>query len=161
MRIIVMADSHGNFNRVRRIVEANIDAADVFIHLGDGLEEFGDVHHLYPQLPFVGVKGNNDWGSMEQKLKLLTYGGKNVMIAHGDLYGVKFGLSDYERAAREAKAEVALYGHTHIARSDYEDGIFLLNPGSVMGGYSTSPSYLALDITPQGIVPNIREIRDF
>ncbi|MEG0542767.1 MAG: YfcE family phosphodiesterase, partial [Angelakisella sp.] len=159
MRIIAMSDSHGNFNRVRRIVEDNKDTADMFIHLGDGLEEFGDVHHLYPQLHFVAVKGNNDWGSMEQKMKLISCGGKNVMLTHGDLYGVKFGLSDYERAARDAKAEVALYGHTHLACSDYEDGVFLINPGSVMGGSCNPPSYLALDITAAGIVPNIREIQ--
>lgn len=160
MRIIAMADSHGNFNRVRKVVEANMDTADVFIHLGDGMEEFSDLNHLYPQLHFVGVKGNNDWGSMEQKMRLLTYGGKNIMIAHGDLYGVKFGLEDYKRAAKEAKAEVALYGHTHLPRSDYEDGIFLINPGSLMGGYNRPPTYLELDITPVGIVPNIRELKE-
>lgn len=160
MRIIAMSDSHGNFNRVRRIVEANKDTTDMFIHLGDGLDEFEDAHHLFPQLHFVGVKGNNDWGSMESKMKLITCGGTNVMLAHGDLYRVKYGLDDYERAARETKATVALYGHTHVACSDYIDGLFLINPGSVMGGYDSPPTYLALDITPEGIVPNIREIKE-
>lgn len=160
MRIVAMSDSHGNFNRVRRVVEANLDTADAFIHLGDGLEEFSDVNHLYPQLHFVGVKGNNDWGSMEQKTKLLTYGGRNVMIAHGDLYGVKFGLGDYRRAAQESKAEIALYGHTHLPRIDYEDGIFLLNPGSLMGGYNRPPTYLTLDITPEEILPTIQELKE-
>lgn len=161
MRIIAMSDSHGNFNRVRRIVEANMDTTDIFIHLGDGLEEFGDVHHLYPQLHFVAVKGNNDWGSMEQKTKLIICGGKNVMLTHGDLYGVKTGLEEYESAARQSKAEVALYGHTHVPRSDYCDGVFVINPGSLMGSYSNPPSYLALDITAAGIAPNIRELKDY
>ncbi|MEG1943331.1 MAG: YfcE family phosphodiesterase [Angelakisella sp.] len=160
MRIIAMSDSHGNFNRVRQVVEVNKDTTDIFIHLGDGLDEFDDMHHVYPQLHFVGVKGNNDWGSMEPKVKLITCGGKNIMLAHGDLYRVKYGIADYEAAARDAKATVALYGHTHLACSDYIDGIFLINPGSLMGSYDSSPTYLALDITAQGIVPNIRELKE-
>lgn len=159
MRIIVMSDSHGNFNRVRKIVEMNKDTAQTFVHLGDGLEEFEDVHHINSQLHFVGVKGNNDWGSMEQKLRLLPLGGKNLILTHGDLYRVKYGLEDLRAAAVEAKADIALYGHTHQAHIDYQDGIYLINPGSVMDGHRTPCSYLALDITAQGVVPVIMEVK--
>lgn len=159
MRIIVMSDSHGSFNRVRKIVEENQETAQTFIHLGDGLEEFEDVHHLYQQLHFVAVKGNNDWGSMEQKTRTLVCGGKNIIISHGDLFNVKYGPSAFIAAAQEAKADVALYGHTHCARADYHDGLYVVNPGSVMDSHVTPCSYLALDITPQGIVPVIKEIK--
>ena len=161
MRIIVMSDSHGSFNRVRRIVDANKDTAQMFLHLGDGVEEFEDVHHMYTStgLAFVAVKGNNDWGSNEQKVRTLFCAGKNILLAHGDQYNVKWGLGEYTRAAREAKADIALYGHTHCAQIDYEDGLYLVNPGSVMDGHITPCSYLALDITPQGVVPVIREIK--
>ena len=55
-------------------------------------------------------------------------------------------------AAREHRAQVALFGHTHLAREDYEDGLYLMNPGR-LGGWEAS--YGILDITPQGIVTNV------
>lgn len=154
MRIIVMSDSHGNFVRVRRIVEENKEYAQSFIHLGDGIDEFEDVHSLFPDFQFVAVKGNNDWGRDELKVRTMFWGGKQLLLAHGDTYHVKMTMMPFLMAAREAKADIALYGHTHIACCDYEDGIHLLNPGSVMSG-----SYMALDITPQGIVPVLRKIQ--
>ena len=159
MRLIVMSDSHSAFQKVKNIVAANKDTADTFIHLGDGLDEFEDVHCLWPQLHFVAVKGNNDWGSMEPKTRIITSGGKKLLLTHGDLFNVKYSLSDLEAAARKEKVDVALYGHTHYAQSRYEDGLFIINPGSVLDSRLTPCSYLCLDIGPAGIVPNIREIR--
>ena len=158
MRVIVMSDSHGSFDRVKRIVDSTKDTAAMYIHLGDGLEEFEDVHLLYPQLHFVAVKGNNDWGSMEKKTKQLVCGGKRVLITHGDLYRVKFGTDDFERSAREEHVDIALYGHTHCACVEYLDGLYLINPGSVLDGHVTPCSYLCLDITASGVVPVIREL---
>ena len=51
-----------------------------------------------------------------------------------------------------AGAQVALYGHTHNALEDYDDGLYLLNPGSLNSWEAT---YGTVDITPQGIVTNI------
>ena len=45
-----------------------------------------------------------------------------------------------------------LYGHTHNAFTDYEEGLYMMNPGSLNGWQAT---YGTLDITPQGIVTNI------
>ena len=39
MRIIAMSDSHTSFDKVRQIVERNKEA-DLFIHLGDGEDDF-------------------------------------------------------------------------------------------------------------------------
>lgn len=149
MRIIVMSDSHGSFSRVRRIVESNRAETQSFLHLGDGLEEFEDVHLMYPDLHFVGVKGNNDWGSNDPKTRVIALGGKQLLMAHGDQLMVKLGTSSLLQAAREAKAELALYGHTHVAHCEQVGSIYLINPGSVMSG-----SYLKLDITAQGIEPD-------
>ena len=60
-------------------------------------------------------------------------------------------------AARERKAQVALFGHTHHALEEYDDGLYLLNPGSLN---SWEPSYGTVDITPQGIVTNVVKLRE-
>ena len=56
-------------------------------------------------------------------------------------------------AAREAKADILLYGHTHTAFNEYDDGLYIMNPGHC-SGYGASYGYI--DITDKGdIVTNI------
>lgn len=151
MKVVVMSDSHGNFTQVRRIVDENKDTVQTFIHLGDGLEEFNDVRNMYPHLHFLAVKGNNDWGSMEEKIKLITLGDKLVLLTHGDLMGVKLGKTTLYKEAKKLKADIALYGHTHRVACDCLDGIYIMNPGSVNDGRSTGQTYLILEIFPEKV----------
>ena len=81
-----------------------------------------------------------------------TAAGVKIFYTHGHLYGVKSGQYTIVCAARERKARVLLYGHTHNAFTDYEEGLYMMNPGSLNGWQAT---YGTLDITPQGIVTNI------
>lgn len=157
MRIIVMSDSHTAFSKVRRIVEQNKDA-DIFIHLGDGEDEFEDVHSLYPELKFLSVRGNNDFRSFSKKEDILEVGKERIFFTHGDRYNVKWSFIEIMKAAKEKKATIVLYGHTHAARVDFIDDIYLINPGSVADGRITKPGYLVLDITENGTVPVLRTI---
>lgn len=162
MRIIVMSDSHGNYRRVEQIVKKNRAQADCFIHLGDGLHEVELLLEGDPELPIFCVRGNCDWGNpMPQAKKsfLRSFGPVKIFYTHGDLYGVKYQLDTLVRAGQEADAQVILYGHTHVARIDYLEGIYVLNPGSCSMPRNGEPSYLALDITEQGIVPVLRPIK--
>ena len=100
----------------------------------------------------VGVRGNCDWGSMLPATETLRINGKTIFITHGHLYNAKTGLYTIMCAAREAKADILCFGHTHSALSMYEDGLYVLNPGSC-GGYMAS--YGIIDITDNGeIVTN-------
>lgn len=157
MRIIVMSDSHRNFRNVLKVVEKHPEA-DLFIHLGDGEHEFEDVQNLYPNYRYVFVSGNCDFGSTSKNSDLLKLAGKNVLITHGHTYGVKDSLSELKSAARICHATVVLYGHTHVSRTEYDGGIYLMNPGSLSIPRHGGPSYGILDITSQGIVTNIVEV---
>ena len=66
---------------------------------------------------------------------------------HGHPFHVKFGLAELEQAAREAHADICLFGHTHQQMTDYRDGLYLMNPGAVAEG-----CYGMVDITPGGIM---------
>ena len=59
-------------------------------------------------------------------------------------------------AARERKADILLFGHTHVPMQDYDDGLYVLNPGSLHGA---NASYGILDITPAGIMTNLLTLR--
>ncbi len=52
-----------------------------------------------------------------------------------------------EQAAREAHADICLFGHTHQQMTDYRGGLYLMNPGAVAEG-----CYGMVDITPGGIM---------
>ena len=66
---------------------------------------------------------------------------------------MKHGLEEIEAAGREKEADIVLYGHTHTALQEYREGLWLLNPGSVLDSSHTPAGYLALDLTPTGVVP--------
>jgi len=157
MRIIVMSDSHTAFGRVLDIVSRNQNA-DLFIHLGDGEDEYDRVAARFPEKTFLAVKGNNDWHSQKPAVGFVTCDGVKIMYTHGHLFSVKWGIDQLIREGVAQDARVVLYGHTHMARKDYVDGRYILNPGSVADSYLTPAGYMVLDITPQGIVPIFRTV---
>lgn len=151
MRILVVSDTHGSESNLRQAILAQ-PSAEAVIHLGDGDEEMERESRNFPEKTFLSVKGNCDLGSSQPKMGEFCADGVKIFFTHGDLYGVKMGLYSIISAARERKADVLLFGHTHMPMSDYEDGLYIVNPGSLHGYHAT---YSTLDITPQGIVPNI------
>lgn len=151
MRILVLSDSHGDESAIQRAVLAQ-PRAEVVIHLGDGEAECARARRSFPEKMFLQVRGNCDWASELPVTGLFETEGVKVFYTHGHAYGVKSGLYNAVCGAREQGARVLLYGHTHKALMDYEDGLYILNPGS-LSGYGAS--YGTVDVTPQGIVTNV------
>ena len=67
-------------------------------------------------------------------------------------------LNGYLKTAKENNCDIALFGHTHIPKTVYEDGIHLVNPGSCSRAREGGPTYAVIDITDKGIMPIIIEI---
>ena len=158
MRIIVFSDSHGNYFALRDVVEKHRDEATHFIHLGDGEREFEKIAADYPQLSFLGVSGNCDWAGSGKTTDILRVSGKKIFFSHGHAFHVKSGLDAFKQIARGFGATIALFGHTHIALTAYDDGLYLMNPGSISSQASGRASYGIIDITPAGIVTTIVHI---
>ena len=51
-------------------------------------------------------------------------------MTHGHVHNVKCSRYALIKDAREARAQAALYGHTHEPDCHEEDGLWILNPGS-------------------------------
>ena len=147
MRIVVLSDSHKAKGNLFEIVEKHMDTADLFVFLGDVDDDFDDVLMLYPNLSYERVAGNNDWYSEHQLQKVLYLNGKKVLICHGHTYHVKSGLLEITQKCRDAGIDLCLYGHTHVQYSNYSNGLYILNPGSVRSG-----DYAMIDIMDSGIV---------
>ena len=158
MRLIVMSDSHRDYDALRRVFCRHMDA-DLFIHLGDGEEELDLLLTQFPDLSARTwhVKGNCDYDSMS--LPVLTLGleySHRLIATHGYQFGVNSFLEHLKALARQNDADLALFGHTHVRCARYEDGLYLLNPGSVSCPRDgMPPSYGIVDITAQGILTNI------
>ena len=159
MRIVIFSDSHGDFSAVHAIARQQNDA-DVFICLGDGLQECQDLSFAYPEKAFLKIRGNNDYGWDTPVSELYCFNGKKVFATHGHTYYVKAGLQQLLQATRDRKADIVLFGHTHQSFTSYQDGLYILNPGSARGlSPGLKRTYGIVDITPQGIVTNIVPIR--
>lgn len=153
MKILVVSDSHGNTAVLCDILIRFSETADMIIHLGDGEKEY--LSMINPLgIPSYFVRGNCDFASSAPDLQFIEAEGKKIMCTHGYRYSVKYGLSTLKGAARLNNADIVLYGHTHIPFSEYEDGLYTVNPGclSWRGG---APSCAIIDIVKEGIMPNI------
>lgn len=157
MRVIVVSDSHRNFFALQKVLDQHPEA-DMVIHLGDGEAEFEDIQALYPGFRYAQVSGNCDIASFSPSTALLHLEGQAVYCTHGHTLGVKGSLEHLKAAARLARASVALYGHTHIPHTEYDDGLYVMNPGSVSLSRGGGPTYGILDITPAGIMLATAEV---
>lgn len=151
MKILVISDSHGDTTGVKEII-LSVPRAEVVIHLGDAQADLDVIKSSFPEKAFYCVRGNCDLGSELPNTGTLSLEGKRIFFTHGHLYGVKYGLSQLMEAGADAKADIILYGHTHIADNRYEDGVYVMNPGSSRGW---GASYGVIDIEKGNILTNI------
>ncbi|MGN1329343.1 MAG: YfcE family phosphodiesterase [Eubacterium sp.] len=146
MRIVVMSDSHRAKRNLFEIVEKHMDTADLYIFLGDGEDDFDEALMLYPNLKYERVSGNCDWYSTYPLYKEINFGGKKIFFSHGHPFHVKFGYSELISEAKKRGAHICLFGHTHLQYTAYDDGLYIMNPGSVASG-----EYGMIDIVSNGI----------
>lgn len=146
MRVLVVSDVHGRTGRLYEAIEQQPTAKTV-IFLGDGLRQAEDAAERYPDRTFYMVPGNCDFGAQAIPVRQETLGGKKFYFTHGHLHDVKYTLYRIEMAAREAGADIALFGHTHTPCEEYVDGLYLFNPGSL--GYDGTYGYV--DVVGGGI----------
>ena len=157
MRIVVISDSHGRSDIIDKILSLQPDACYVFF-LGDNTRDIEDFEILYPHKKFLTVSGNCDFNSFYPYTGMETVEGVKIFYTHGHTLNVKSSTEYLLKSAKQNGCKIALYGHTHIANTLYEDGVYLVNPGSVSRPRNSGPSYAVIDITPKGIMPIIINI---
>ncbi|MCL2382513.1 MAG: metallophosphoesterase family protein [Treponema sp.] len=140
--ILVISDSHGGVANLAAALEWTRGAdcvLDMAVFLGDGYEDLAPASARAGfSLPWHAVRGNGDYRPSVCDSRVLEISGKNpglssrkLFLSHGNRYRVEEGRSAIAAAARNAGAEAALFGHTHVPCCRTVGGIFLLNPGSI------------------------------
>lgn len=149
---LVISDSHGSREIITTILNKFGSGCDALCFCGDGMGDLlscveTDMASSRPSmLPQViaFVQGNGDMQDFyiqkdSQTLcvevpRTLTINaaGTSIFMTHGHRYDVYYKVETLQEAARQEGAQIAFFGHTHIANViDGSDGYpSLINPGS-------------------------------
>lgn len=157
MKIAVFSDTHGNLFNFETAIEQQKNA-DLFIFLGDREKDLDEVKDFYPTKQWLSVHGNCDFGSITPSENETVADGKRIFYTHGHNYHVKYGYDEAITEAHNRKADILLFGHTHVPYVSYEDGLYILNPGSLGHPREGRPTYGIIDILPSGILINTVEV---
>lgn len=152
MRLLVCSDSHLDRLSLLNAI-ADQPSATTILFLGDGVRDMEQTARAHPDRAVYCVRGNCDLAAIEPTVRILELGGKRIMMTHGHEYAVKFGDADAVRAARRNGCDLLVYGHTHRPVTRYDDGLYVMNPGSV--ARRNGGTYGVIDLTPGGIMCNI------
>lgn len=131
MKILVVSDTHHDFDTLYRLVLREKNRIDLLVHLGDGTQDIDDLRAVEPLLPVRFVRGNCDYTSTAPDWTIVEAEGVRLFLTHGDLFGVRVSTDRLASQARQQNADVALFGHTHRQFYQAVPGVQLLNPGSL------------------------------
>jgi hypothetical protein len=148
MKIVVVSDTHG---RIEEFVDEvkNFKKVDLIIHLGDYVEDGLNIENK-TGIRTVMVKGNGDFFYPEYKEDdILEIEGKRIFLTHGHRYNVRYGIDNLLYKGEEVKADLILFGHTHVSTFFEESGIIVMNPGSpsMPRGLSRKKTFGIIDIS--------------
>lgn len=132
MRLGIVSDSHGNIEALQKAA-GKMGPVSVLIHAGDFYEDALELARLtgLPGSALKAVRGNCDISRRGQQEELFSAGGVRVYLTHGHRYEVKRSLEKLCRRAKEVRARVVVFGHSHLASLLWRDDILFVNPGSV------------------------------
>lgn len=150
MRILVISDTHGSDALAKKVIadESTAGKIDMLIHAGD-VEEYNP-EFLYRFSGAVEmVSGNCDSsGRFPMQAAFDVTKDHRVFLTHGHRFMVRTTRRILTEEARAHDCDIAVYGHTHVPFIGYEDGILVLNPGSLTFPHQADgrPTYILLTI---------------
>ena len=148
MKIIVISDTHGHIEELDNVLEIE-GMPDLLLHCGDIC---GDEERLRSRLvcPCRMVGGNMDFSWQLPADALVDAEDRKIFLTHGHRLGVNFDTLTLAEEALVCEADIALYGHTHVPDIHEEEGIIVMNPGSLCFPRQSGrrKSYGVIRITP-------------
>ena len=155
MKLLIFSDSHGNVANMEDAVR--LERPDRVLHLGDLARDAQSLQEKFPRLPVTYVPGNCDGRRPDLPIeRTFTLEGVKIFMTHGHAYHVKEGAWAAIRAAREAGARLLCFGHTHEALCEFQNGLWVVNPGAA--GSLAAPTYAVAVLEEGGAVCYISPI---
>ena len=150
MKILIVSDTHGKTEYLESVLEKE-KPLDRLIHLGD-IEGDEDYIPVIAECPVEIVAGNNDFFSDLPGECVIQIGRYKALLTHGHYYYVNAGIRHIKGEAIDRKVDIAMYGHTHRPMLTQEDGVTVLNPGSISYPRQEGrrPSYIIMELDEKG-----------
>lgn len=153
-KLLVLSDTHGDYELTESIIRAFGVDCDALIFTGDGARDiimcvqnaFTDDalrDALPPIIALARGNGDADTYYMETtdenavtvpiqvpERQSFKVAGRTVFFVHGHRHGVDYGSDTLVATARTMDADMVFFGHTHRPYREDAEGSLLLNPGS-------------------------------
>ncbi|MEF9922304.1 MAG: metallophosphoesterase [Anaerovoracaceae bacterium] len=129
MKIFVISDTHGMLSKAIEVFEGLTDI-DLIIHCGDYDRDainLGD----YFGVDVITVKGNSDGSYSDDDYKIVDTPYGQIYVTHGHMQNVNFSYDKIYYTAAEKNCIAAIFGHTHKPIFEENNGIYMINPGSL------------------------------
>lgn len=150
MRILIVSDTHKSHKNLEIVLERT-GKIDMLIHLGD-VEGGDDYIAALADCPTHILAGNNDFFSDLPGEEEFFIKNHRAFITHGHYYYVGLGEERLREEAVSRGADIVMYGHTHRPSLVQEDGMTILNPGSIAypRQIGRQASYMIMEVTDSG-----------
>lgn len=152
MKILIVSDTHRKDDNLKMVIEKT-KPLDMLIHLGDAEGSEAMISSwLNEGCRLEMVLGNNDFFSCLDKEREIWIGKYKVLLTHGHYYNVSL---DPELLRKEAVArgfDIAMFGHTHRPYYSEDEGVIVLNPGSLSYPRQDGrkPSFMIMEVDERG-----------
>jgi putative phosphoesterase len=132
MKIGVLSDTHipRKASKLPETVLRALEGVDHIIHAGD-IADLSVIRALENIAPVTAVAGNVDPPELHElygQKKLITLGGFNIGVVHGD--GYRGRTIDRAAASFTEHTDCIVFGHSHIPFCGMYGGVLMFNPGS-------------------------------
>ncbi len=153
-KIMIVSDSHGRNENLRKVAQVMDGSLDMVLHLGDSLcgqDELESIFHC----PVEMVKGNSDSLTCRMPIsRMIDIEGHKIFMTHGHQYGGMYGIDSMKEAAEDNGCSILMFGHTHVPMIEPYSKIAVVNPGSIsqprQDGHQ--PTYVIMHIYDNGVI---------
>ena len=150
MKVLIVSDTHGRDVNLELAVNSEAPI-DMLVHCGYVLGREFYIDAL-AECPCSIVSGNNDFFSDLPREEVIDIEENKVLVTHGHYYGVSMAFDQLADAAKQRGCNAAFFGHIHMPVLETEDGVLLVNPGSLAFPRQRGrrPSYAVLETDGNG-----------
>ena len=131
MKLLIFSDSHYRTEPMYSVAEKYSSVIDGIIHLGDCTEDISGFKTICPDIHIYNVRGNNDYENGCPAERTVPIAGHTIFMTHGHRQRVYYNTDTLYYTAAQNGADIALFGHTHVPYLQNENGILIMNPGSI------------------------------
>ena len=134
MKLLITSDVHGEVEKLEAVIKKNKDCEHILCA--------GDIGLTNVQIEdnnLIAVKGNCDYYSNLPLDRILDLGGKKILLTHGHVEQVKYGLEGLFQKAEHLGIDIVVFGHIHYPVLKTINNILFINPGAlndVKGNYA-------------------------